>query len=94
MLSRPLDHCESNEELAKEPSAGFETIAAFLAARERNGPCAVFWEHEIEFEFRTGWLASAERDETPWDTWNDQMRREFGEEAGEMMVRGGYWRRV
>ena len=80
-----------NEELAKEPAAGFETIAAFLALENEKAPARLFGSTRLNSSFAPDGSPPPSGDETPWDTWTDQMRRAFGEEAGGMMVRVGYW---
>jgi hypothetical protein len=81
-----------NEELVRDPDAGFRAILDFLGGAPEPGPAQFFRSNRINSSYRNdsqdpAWI---QRLDEPWKTWSLEQKGLFAEEAGMLLIRCGF----
>jgi hypothetical protein len=78
----------AQEQLVRGPQTEFARIFEFLEVPCEEPPVTFFRTHRVNSSFERDWNASFTADElsNPWQTWSEEQRAIFCEEAGETLV--------
>jgi hypothetical protein len=80
-----------NEDLSKDPSAGFAEVFRFLNLSPDEGPATFFASERVNSSFTASALKrSPNTGEMVWESWSVQRRTAFAEETRDLAARAGY----
>lgn len=77
--------------LVADPESMFADIVEFLGASESSGPADFFMNNRINSSFtKDGPPSQYTGPSDPWETWTNEQRSVFNQEAGETMAKYGF----